>query len=164
MPRWPKRGARSPEPVIRPIVREDLEDCARLFVQVFAEPPYRESWSVRPALDYLDRFWGFDPDHCLLALDGEEVIGAMFGYCYPWQDRVNYYIQEFFVRAGRRRSGHGRRLVRHLLDTLGEANVSISLIANEATPAAAFYEDLGLRQHRYFKFYAGMAGAEGIRR
>ena len=164
MPRWPKRGTRSPEPVIRPIVREDLEDCARLFVEVFAEPPYRESWSVRRALDYLDRFWGFDPEHCLLALDGDDVIGAMFGYCYPLRDRVNYYIQELLVRADRRRSGHGRRLVRHLLDTLGEARVSISLIANEATPAAAFYEELGLRQHRYYKFYAGTADPEGIRR
>ena len=36
----------SHDAVIRPIAREDLEDCARLFVEVFAEPPYRESWSV----------------------------------------------------------------------------------------------------------------------
>ena len=33
----------------------------------------------------------------------------------------------------------------------------MSLIANEATPAAAFYEELGLRQHRYYKFYCGTA-------
>ena len=145
--------------MIRPIANEDLEDCARLFVEVFAEPPYRESWSASRALAYLDRFYRFDPDHCLLALDGEDVIGALFGYCYPWRDRVNYYIQEFFVRAGRRRSGHGRRLIRHLLDTLEDTEASISLIANEATPAAAFYEELGLRQHRYFKFYAGRVGA-----
>ena len=143
--------------MIRPIAREDLEDCARLFAEVFAEAPYRESWSVPRALDYLERFWRFDPDHCLLALDGEEVIGALFGYCYPWRDRVNYYVQELFVHADRRRSAHGRGLVRHLLDSLGEADVSISLIANETTPAAAFYEELGLRQHRYFKFYAGRA-------
>ena len=131
---------------------------------MFAETPYNESWSVPRALDYLDRFWRFDPDHCLLACDGEDVIGAMFGYCYPLRNRINYYIQELFVDSGRRRSGHGRRLVRHLLDTLGDAKVSISLIANEATPAAAFYEELGLRQHRYFKLYVGTANAETIRR
>ena len=150
--------------MIRPIAREDLEDCARLFVEVFAEPPYGETWSVSRAREYLDRFWRFDPDRCLLTLEGEEVFGALFGYCYPWRDRVNYYIQELFVRADRRRSGHGRGLIRHLLDTLGNTEASISLIANEATPAAAFYEELGLRQHRYFKFYAGRVNAEGIRR
>lgn len=106
--------------MIRPIAREDLEDCARLFVEVFAEPPYRESWSASRALAYLDRFWSFDPDHCLLALDGEEVIGALFGYRYPWRDRVNYYIQELFVRAGRRRSGHGLRVPENLTDILPE--------------------------------------------
>ena len=31
----------------------------------------------------------------------------------------------------------------------------MSLIANEATPAASFYEEFGLRQHRYYKFYCG---------
>jgi hypothetical protein len=33
--------------------------------------------------------------------------------------------------------------------------VSISLIAAEAAPAAAFHEALGLRQHRRHKFCAG---------
>ena len=104
--------------MIRTITSEDLRDCARLFVKVFSEWPYEESWSVTQAHHYLHRFWKFDPDH-------------------------------------RRRSGHGRRLVRHLLDKIGESKVSMSLIANEATPAAAFYEELGLRQHRYYKFYCG---------
>ena len=143
--------------MIRAITSEDLRDCARLFVKVFSEWPYEESWSVTQAYHYLSRFWKFDPDRCLLALDKDDVIGAMFGYCYPWQGRINYYMQELFVESDQRRSGHGRRLVRHLLDKIGESNVSISmsLIANEATPAAAFYEELGLRQHRYYKFYCG---------
>lgn len=141
--------------MIRTITLEDLEDCAHLYVKVFSEWPYEESWRITQAHQYLRRFWKFDPEHCLLALDKNKVIGAMFGYCYPWQDRINYYMQELFVDPDQRRSGHGRRLVPHLLDKLGESDVSMSLIANEATPAAAFYEELGLRQHRYYKFYCG---------
>ena len=141
--------------MIRTITSEDLEDCARLYVKVFSEWPYEEAWCITQAHHYLSRFWKFDPEHCLLALDKDDVIGAMFGYCYPWQDRINYYMQELFVDPDQRRSGHGRRLVRHLLDKLGESDVSMSLIANEATPAAAFYEEFGLRQHRYYKFYCG---------
>ena len=141
--------------MIRAVTSEDLISCARLFMKVFSEWPYEESWDVDQAYDYLDRFWRFDPEHCLVALDKDEVIGAMFGYCYPWQNRINYYMQELFVEAGRRRSGHGRKLVRHLLDRLGDSDTSMSLIANEATPAAAFYQELGLRQHRYYKFFCG---------
>ena len=141
--------------MIRAATSEDMIACAGLFVKVFSEWPYEESWTIAQAHHYLDRFWRFDPEHCLVALDKDEVIGAMFGYCYPWQNRINYYMQELFVEADRRRSGHGRKLVRHLLDGLGESDTSMSLIANEATPAAAFYQELGLRQHRYYKFYCG---------
>jgi ribosomal protein S18 acetylase RimI-like enzyme len=95
-----------------------------------------------------------------VALEGDDVVGAMFGYCYPWQDRINYYMQELFVEADRRRSGHGRNLVRHLLARLGESDASMSLIANEATPAAAFYQELGLRRHRYYKFYYGTVSTD----
>ena len=141
--------------MIRTVTSEDLGACARLFVKVFSEWPYEESWRVAQAYHYLGRFWRFDPGHCLVAVENDNVVGAMFGYSYPWQDRINYYMQELFVEPDRRRSGHGRSLVRHLLDTLGESDASVSLIANEATPAAAFYQELGLRQHRYYKFYCG---------
>ena len=93
--------------MIRAVTREDLSACAHLFVKVFSEWPYEESWGVAQARDYLGRFWRFDPDHCLVALEDDEVVGAMFGYCYPWQDRISYYMQELFVEADRRRSGHG---------------------------------------------------------
>ena len=47
MPRWRKRGTRSPEPVIRPIAHEDLEDCVeRLRCIVEAE---RQSWRAAGA-------------------------------------------------------------------------------------------------------------------
>ena len=146
--------------MIRAATPEDLGACAQLFVKVFSEWPYEESWSVDQAHHYLDRFRKFDPEHCLVAVEGDDVVGAMFGYCYPWQDRINYYMQELFVEADRRRSGHGRNLVRHLLDRLGEQDASVSLIANEATPAAAFYQELGLRQHRYYKFYCGTVSTD----
>ncbi len=80
--------------MIRTITSEDLRDCARLFVRVFSEWPYEESWSVTQAHHYLSRFWKFDPAHCLLVLEEDDVIGAMFGYCHPWQVRINYYMQE----------------------------------------------------------------------
>ena len=60
--------------MIRTITSEDLKNCTRLFVKVFSEWPYEESWSVTQAHHYLSRFWKFDPDHCLVALDKDDVI------------------------------------------------------------------------------------------
>ena len=141
---------------IRAVREEDLDGCAGLYATVFTEWPYRESWAQRQAFSYLERFWHFDPAHCYLASRDGEVIGGMFGYCYPWQDRVNYYMQELFVSSKHRRQGVGHALVRQLMDNLDlRSDVSMSLIANEATPAAQFYEMLGLQQHNHYKFYCG---------
>lgn len=142
---------------IREVQQHDLAQCAATYAVVFTEWPYEESWTQAQALSYLERFWKFDPPHCYLALVDGTVAGAMFGYCYPWQDRVNYYMQELFVLDQYRRKGIGHALIDQLMDDIGQqgGDVSMSLIANEATPAAKFYEMLGLKQHRYYKFYCG---------
>ena len=66
--------------MIRTITSEDLRDCARLFVKVFSEWPYEESWSVTQAHHYLSRFWKFDPEHCLLVLEKDDVRGTLCGW------------------------------------------------------------------------------------
>ena len=67
--------------MIRAVTSEDMIACAGLFAKVFSEWPYEESWTIAQAHHYLYRFWRFDPEHCLVALDKDEAIGAMFGYC-----------------------------------------------------------------------------------
>jgi ribosomal protein S18 acetylase RimI-like enzyme len=139
---------------VRPCNTSDLDDCAKLFVGVFAEPPYRERWGHDEALAYLRKFLSFDPRHCYVAVLDGEVIGALFGYRYPWRDRSEYYIQEIFVRRDRRGRGVGTDLMRHAVQRLG-GDAVVSLVANEKTKASRFYEKLGITQHPYYKFYSG---------
>ena len=56
---------RSDQVFVRTVTSDDLEDCARLFVRVFSEWPYRESWSLTRAHQYLGRFRSFDPERCI---------------------------------------------------------------------------------------------------
>lgn len=39
--------------MIRTITSEDLGDCARLYMKVFSEWPYEESWRITQAHQYL---------------------------------------------------------------------------------------------------------------
>ncbi|MBN1343331.1 MAG: hypothetical protein JXQ73_11660, partial [Phycisphaerae bacterium] len=55
-------------------------------------------------------------------------------------------------------SGVGSSLIRSAVRQFGP-ETSVSLIANEASPAARFYESLGLAQHRFYKFYCGQVEA-----
>ena len=141
---------------IRRIDTEDLTDCVELFCEVYREPPYHETWSGEQAASYLDRFLDMDPNHSFVACDSEGVGGVVIGYTYPWKDGVTYHIQEIFVRASARRKGIAKALVGHAVASLrAERDVSVTLIANQMSPAARFYEHLGLSQHPVYKFYTG---------
>ena len=140
---------------IRKCEKTDLQACASLLVEVYSEPPYNERWSLSNAEAYLERFWNIEPERCLVAENNGRIEGVLFGFSYPWQKRINFYIQEIFVRKGARRQDIGYSLIRHATKDLG-LDVSISLVANEATEAAAFYQKLGLSQHRHYKFYTGI--------
>ena len=140
---------------IRHCSENDMVELAQLFTLAFGEPPYRERWTVEAAAAYLTKFLEMDPGSCFIATGGSEIVGAIFGYTYPWRSGVNYFIQELFVHERRRREGIGRQLVRHVVRQHGKS-AAVSLIANERSQAARFYESLGLQQHKTYKFYCGM--------
>lgn len=135
-----------------------MRELAQLFTLVFSEPPYRERWSIEEAAAYLTRFLEMDPSGCFIASDGDAIAGAILGYTYPWRSIPNYFIQELFVERTRRGEGIGRQLVHHVVAQHGKS-AGISLIANEESQAARFYESLGLRQHETNRFYFGTVRA-----
>jgi aminoglycoside 6'-N-acetyltransferase I len=139
---------------MRQAMRGDLEECARLFVEVFAEPPYEEQWQPEEAVSYLDRFLSFDPENCWVAVADDAVRGMLLGYHYPWRSRSEYYIREILVHPSWRGKGIGSGLIAQAVSRLG-GDAAISLVANEKTRAHEFYEKLGIAQHPYYKFYSG---------
>ena len=139
---------------IRTCHESDLPSCTDLFCEVFSEPPYGEKWSATDAHAYLGRFWRIEPSTCLVAVQDAAIEGALFAYSYPYLGQLACLVQELYVRRCSRRRGIGRALIEDLLRSLG-TQVSVCLVAHEGAPAAAFYEKLGLAQHRYYKFYCG---------
>jgi ribosomal protein S18 acetylase RimI-like enzyme len=139
---------------IRQCDDSDLAACAKLFLSVFAEPPYEEHWEYGEAVEYLGKFLAFDPDNCYVAVADGAAIGMVLGYRYPWRSRTEYHIQELFVACEHRRRGIGRGLVEQVVRGLG-GDVLVALVANERTEAARFYEALGITPHPEYRFYCG---------
>ena len=139
---------------IRNCEKADLRACAELFAEVFSEPPYNEKWSIRDAKAYIERFWRIEPDHCLVAEKNGRIEGVLLGFSYPFQNRTDFTIQELFVRREARRQGIARALIGCVLEDFSIDTV-VSLIVNEKSDAAIFYERLGLSQNRQYKFYSG---------
>jgi len=145
---------------IRRCAARDLPGCARLFVDVFAEPPYREIWREAEALEYLSRLHELDPRNCYVAISGGAIVGVLLGYHYPWRGRTNYHVHELFVRADRRRTGVGRSLLTRAAAALG-GDVYVELVAHRDAPAAAFYHHMGFGEPRTYRLYVGRVRALG---
>lgn len=139
---------------IRECLETDLGSCGSLLCTVYAEPPYHESWSETKARDYLHRFFRIDPKGCFVAVESARILGAIFAYRYPWSTGEVLFIQELFVSKEHRRKGIGSRLIRHVSEMEGKS-LTVALIVREGTPAADFYQRMGLSRSKHFVVRSG---------
>lgn len=143
---------------IRECSESDLLHCSALLREVYAQPPYNETWSESRAAEYLEAFFRIDPKGCFVAIDQEGIIGAIFSYSYPWSTGVVLFIQELFVSERARRKGVGRGLVARAVDSKGRHS-NVALIVREDTAAAKLYEKLGLSKSKHYVLYSGKVNA-----
>lgn len=82
----------------------------------------------------------------LAALDGEEIVGFLWGH---WLARLrleqdHLLVYEIEVVEERRRQGIGTRLIQVVLDEAASRDAEVSLLTNHSNEVAvAFYEGLG---------------------
>ena len=131
---------------------ENLEDCARLLVQVYAEPQYKEDWNEFDAHKYLKRFFDIEPNRCFIATENDIIVGGIFAYSYPWHSEILVYVQELFVDSNKRKKGIAKSLLKSICNN---GNTKIWLVANENTSASEFYKKLGFKKDGPYKFNYG---------
>ena len=131
---------------------ENLEECARLLVQVYAEPQYKEDWNEFDAHKYLKRFFDIEPNRCFIATENDIIVGGIFAYSYPWHSEILVYVQELFVDSNERKKGIAKSLLKSICNN---GNTKIWLVANENTGASEFYKKLGFKKDGPYKFNYG---------
>jgi ribosomal protein S18 acetylase RimI-like enzyme len=83
-----------------------------------------------------------------------KIIGAVFGFSYPWHAGSIFFIQELFVAGQYRGRGIAGDLVRQVVEkNVGDSHVA--LIVREGTVAARFYEKLGLSKSTLYELRSG---------
>jgi len=132
---------------------DDIGFCAEIFASVYSEPPYNEMWEISDAVAYLERFWNIDPSGCFVARLGEEVVGAIFSFSYPWRRGKSVCIQELFVSFEQRRKGIARRLLQNI--NQGQ-KVGAWLVSHVESDASKFYEKMGFSLEGPYKFRHGV--------
>ena len=128
---------------------KNLEACASLLAQVYSEPEYGEKWDSKDAYNYLERFYKIEPLGCFVAIENNQLVGAIFSYSYPWQSETLVYIQELFVSSMQRNKG----IAKSLLQNIG--NGRAWLVANDNTSASGFYKKMGFKKDSPYKLNYG---------
>ena len=122
------------------ITVENLEACAELFVEVFNQPPWSESWTISQAIERLQFY--FDTPNFIGACfyEGEELLGFVLGNYEPYQSENLYILKEMCVSLESQGKGVGSSLVKHIHALLKTKGIStVNLITKVDGLAERFY-------------------------
>lgn len=143
-------GVVSPTMEIKPFRKQHLDDVVRVFVRAY------EGWTPAEARAYLEKFHSFEPESCLVALAGGQIVGAILGYSFPRRKELILFIQELFVDPDHRKAGIGRRLVEALRKSfVDNPKVNITPLVKADTTVLSFYNSLGFDSDQLITFYDG---------
>lgn len=125
----------------------DLQGCAETFVSVFNKAPWNDEWEMEKAKMYLQDFSRTPGFIGILAVEGEAVIGFLFGSRRKWWSGDEFFINEMCVKGKQQKKGVGKALLKQLVDEMdGSAVTNISLLTDRGIPAEEFYKNNGFEE------------------
>lgn len=136
---------------IRQITHHDLVKITNVFLEAY------QGWTEDVARRYLMKFYNFEPESCLVALDeNDQPVGAILGYSYQREKSLVLFIQELFVAPGARNKGYAKALVTALRKSFAENPlVKVKPLVDAPTQVLNFYNSLGFEQEMSFTLQDG---------
>lgn len=121
----------------------DLESCARLFVETFAQAPWCEEWDpgvVRARLRQIVQ----TPHFFGAVIDDGGVRGFALGFSEPWHEGSHFYLKEMCVAHALQRKGLGTRLMEFLSSELRAGGTGrMYLLTARGEASEVFYAKCG---------------------
>ena len=130
----------------RPYRHADLDKCVGLFIHVFNAEPWNDNWLRNDAAQYLNAYVRSPGFIGIVAEDGSEIKGFVFGIRKKWWSGDECFVQEMCVRQEAQRSGIGTELLKELERTLRDEEIArMTLLTSRGIPAEAFYRKNGFK-------------------
>ncbi|MCP2035522.1 GNAT superfamily N-acetyltransferase [Planomicrobium sp. HSC-17F08] len=132
---------------IKVVEESELLNCTAAFIEVFNREPWNDEWEPEKAKQYLLDFYHTPGFMGLVALEGEEVTGFIFGVKRVWWSGDEFFINEMCVTNSQQKKGIGKALFDRLLEELDTQKVThISLLTDRGIPAEEFYKKNGFEE------------------
>ncbi|WMJ75551.1 GNAT family N-acetyltransferase [Cytophagaceae bacterium ABcell3] len=123
---------------------ESLNEATRLFIKVFNDSPWSESWNEISAYAKLHQLYSTPGFSGYGMYDKEQLIGFCAGYKEIWDQGQNFYLLEFCISNGLQGKGLGSELLAFLELKLKEEGIcNIYLLTMRNGVAEKFYKKNG---------------------
>lgn len=94
--------------------QQHLDECTFLFVEVFNNQPWNESWTFETAKSLLSQIIN-TPGFIGLTLQKQgKILGFVIGCCEQRDKSKNFYLKEICVSSNKQRQGIGTKLIQRL--------------------------------------------------
>ena len=119
---------------------DSLQKCAKLYVSVFNQPPWDESWTEEQAMTRL-RFYYDTPNFIGISISTEDkLLGFVLGNYEPYQNESLFLLKEMCVQPQYQGKGIGTELINLLHKELKSRRIlTVNLITQVNGEAESFY-------------------------
>ncbi|CAM4478790.1 GNAT family N-acetyltransferase [Paenibacillus tarimensis] len=132
---------------IRFYLDKDISGCTELFIDVFNQEPWNDNWLTDIAEKYLSDYTNTPGFIGVVAEEGAEIRGFIFGVCKRWWSGDEFFINEMCVSKRSQGNGLGTELLNYLeLNLVGTGIKRITLLTDKGIPAEYFYKKNGFQE------------------
>lgn len=134
---------------IRSMKDGDLDSVAELYLAA-----YHANWSVPGARAYIEKFYRFEPESSLVAVEDGRIGGAILAYTFEREFGVVLYIQELMVHPDFQSRGIGKTLIGKIREGLSKMprRVKVTPLVKADTTVLNFYNSLGFEKDKVVSF------------
>ena len=139
--------------MIRPYQKDDLLGCIQTLIAAYNGEPWRNHWTEETAARYLNEF-AASPDFVgWVAMDEDQLAGALFGRRKTWWTQDELFVDELFVHPKAQGKGHGKHLLQAAEENCRKNGLAgVTLLTNRFMPAMAFYKQNGYELNDHVAF------------
>lgn len=124
----------------------DLQDYIKVFVSVFNNEPWNDSWTEETASNRLKGIMNTDTFVGKCIIENETVIGLICGQKEYFYDGTHFQIQEFCINTRMQGQGIGTKLLHALCESLkAEGIINIYLITSRGERTEGYYLGKGFK-------------------
>lgn len=131
------------------LTSEMVEECAKLYCETYSSAPWFEQWpSHHPIIEFITHHLGNNYFMGYVIQVEKRIVGACLGFKKPWNQGVEYYIDELFIHPDFQGKGLGSAFMQYIEQQCVTCNLNAIILNTEkGFPSESYYRRNGFTVH-----------------